>query len=153
MNQNLRRAKFVRYYLRSGNAADAARRAGYSKRAARQQGDRLLSKADVRAAITKARAQAESEGLLDLIEAKRILSRIARARLGDYLAANGSVCLAKVRQAAQEIAELEQAATAQGNRRRIKLRDPIAAIERLARLSGWDAPERHQIEGAVLVIE
>jgi len=153
MRQNLRRAKFVREFLRTGNAAEAARRAGYSQRVARQQGADLLSKPDVQAAIAKARARAEEQGILNLVEAKRILSRIARARLGAFIEPDSSIAIERVRKAAQEIGEFEVSDTDAGRRRRIKLRDPVAAIERLARLSGWDAPERHQIEGAVLVIE
>lgn len=42
---------FIEHYLRSWNAADAARQAGYSERSARELGRRLLTKVDIRAEI------------------------------------------------------------------------------------------------------
>jgi phage terminase small subunit len=53
-----RHQRFVDAY--AGNAAEAARAAGYSKRTARQQGHRLLTNADVLAAI-KNREKSKSE--------------------------------------------------------------------------------------------
>jgi hypothetical protein len=47
---------FVEHYVASHNATQAAIRAGYVPRTARQQGSRLLTKADIRAAISKREA-------------------------------------------------------------------------------------------------
>jgi hypothetical protein len=52
---NAQRRRFVEEYVKLGNAAAAARAAGYSEHTARQQGSRLLSDADVRAAIEERR--------------------------------------------------------------------------------------------------
>lgn len=150
---NIRREKFVREYLRTGNATKSAQAAGYSKRTAYSQGERLLRNAEIKQAVETARKRAEEKGLVDLIEAKRVLSRIIRSKLSEYLDANGKPNLSKLKKSEQEIMELAIEPTTYGTRRKIKLRDPIAAIERLARLSGWDAPEKHTIEGSVLVIE
>lgn len=46
-----RQRRFIDRYLISMNAADAARHAGYSEKAARQVGQRLLTNADIRAEI------------------------------------------------------------------------------------------------------
>jgi phage terminase small subunit len=48
--------RFVEEYLIDLNATQAAIRAGYSSRTAKQQGQRLLTNADVSAAVTHARA-------------------------------------------------------------------------------------------------
>ena len=42
-----RQKRFCAYYAASGNAADAARMAGYSPKTARSQGQRLLTKVDI----------------------------------------------------------------------------------------------------------
>lgn len=150
---NLRREKFVREYLRTGNATKAAQRAGYSSRTAYSQGERLLKNAEVQQALDAIRKRANEKGLVDLIEAKRILSRIVRAKLSGLMAANGSPDIAKIKRTGQELMEFVVDEIPFGTRIKIKLRDPIAAIERLAKLSGWDAPEKHSIEGSILVIE
>jgi phage terminase small subunit len=49
-----RQAVFIQEYLRDLNATQAAIRAGYSQKTARQQGDRLLSNVDVAAAVDNA---------------------------------------------------------------------------------------------------
>ncbi|MBQ9364830.1 MAG: terminase small subunit [Schwartzia sp.] len=50
----VKQQRFVDEYLISGNASDAARRAGYSKRTANRVGPENLSKPVIRAAIEKA---------------------------------------------------------------------------------------------------
>jgi phage terminase small subunit len=54
------RSRFVEEFILDLNATKAAVRAGFSKKTARQQGSRLLSRVDVREAIEKAKkARAE----------------------------------------------------------------------------------------------
>lgn len=51
MALNYRQRAFVAHYLTTLNAAEAARRAGYSERRAKQTGSELLADSEVRAAI------------------------------------------------------------------------------------------------------
>lgn len=53
-----RQRKFVREYIKDGNAAQAAVRVGYQKKHARKTGCRLLSRPDVKQAVQAARAPA-----------------------------------------------------------------------------------------------
>lgn len=56
---------FVQEYLVDLNATAAARRSGYSKKTAKSQGQRLLTKVDIKAAIAKAqkvRGEARDHG-------------------------------------------------------------------------------------------
>lgn len=72
---------FVEHYLETWNAAEAARRAGYSAKTARQQGSRLLTKVDVRQAI-EARLAGLSMG------ANEVLARLtdqASASMEDFV--------------------------------------------------------------------
>lgn len=61
---NEKQRQFVREYLIDLNATQAAIRCGYSERTARQQGSRLLSNADIQAAVEQAKsARAEKTGI------------------------------------------------------------------------------------------
>jgi phage terminase small subunit len=81
--------QFVEHYLQCFNAAEAARRAGYSARTANQQGARLLTNVGIAAEI-KARfdqlAMSSDESMMRLTEQ-------ARALYADYIQADGSVDL------------------------------------------------------------
>ena len=68
---NPRQERFCELYVATGNAAEAARGAGYSERAARFQGHRLLKDARVRARLDTLRT-----ALADKIDASLILGRL-----------------------------------------------------------------------------
>ena len=55
---NARRSTFVQQYILTGNATQAAISAGYSKKGAKQIGSRLLTDADIKEAVNKARTKA-----------------------------------------------------------------------------------------------
>lgn len=72
---------FVEEYLACLNAAEAARRAGYSEKTARSQGQRLLTYADIATAIKRGLAERA-------MPADEVLSRLAdmaRATADDFL--------------------------------------------------------------------
>jgi phage terminase small subunit len=68
-----RRENFCHYYILSGNAARAAINAGYSSRNARQQGSRLLTKADILARIAEMRRDL---GLRNRIDRDTIMAKL-----------------------------------------------------------------------------
>lgn len=80
MKLNPKQAAFVREYLVDLNATQAATRAGYSKRTAKAQGHRLLTHADVRAAVD---AGMKARGDKLDISAERVLLELARICLAD----------------------------------------------------------------------
>lgn len=71
---NPKQQRFIAEYLVDMNATQAAIRAGYSARTAKQQGSRLLTNADVVAAL--ARKQAKIAGKLEMT-AERVLAELA----------------------------------------------------------------------------
>lgn len=77
MAMTARQQRFVAEYIKDGNATQAAIRAGFSKKAARQQGARMLSYASVCDAIATARkpvieeAQVTLEGHLKMLATLR----------------------------------------------------------------------------------
>ncbi|MFC4729104.1 terminase small subunit [Coralloluteibacterium thermophilus] len=84
-----KQARFVSEYLKDQNATQAAIRAGYSRGTAKQQGSRLLTNADVAAAVEKGQsrvaAKAEMTVQGHLADLKKL--RDAAAKKGQYSAA------------------------------------------------------------------
>ena len=70
--------RFADEYIKSGNAADAARKAGYSKRSARSVGQENLTKPDIKQYIDERMAEIASKRIMDATEAIELLTSIAR---------------------------------------------------------------------------
>ncbi|MCG0820916.1 terminase small subunit [Lactiplantibacillus plantarum] len=70
--------RFADEYIKSGNAADAARKAGYSKQTARSVGQENLTKPDIKKYIDEQMAEIASKRIMDATEAVELLTSIAR---------------------------------------------------------------------------
>ncbi|MCG0555870.1 terminase small subunit [Lactiplantibacillus plantarum] len=70
--------RFADEYIKSGNAADAARKAGYSEHSARSVGQENLTKPDIKQYIDEQMAEIASKRIMDATEAVELLTRIAR---------------------------------------------------------------------------
>lgn len=79
----MRMEKFAEYYAESGNAADAARKAGYSERSAYSQGERLLRNDEVREYIQRLSEKERDDRILKASERQVLLSDIARDEMND----------------------------------------------------------------------
>ena len=90
MALSAKRRAFVEEYLRCWVAAEAARRAGYSERTARSQGQRLLTNVDVQAHI----ALRLKEKAMTADEALQRIGEQARASYAPYITDQGTVDLA-----------------------------------------------------------
>lgn len=133
---------FASEYLVDLNATQAAIRAGYSKRSAYSQGQRLLKNDEVSAAITEGqiamrqRAEVEADALL------AELDRIAMANLADVLEAdeNGRPKVkAMDRMTRGQLATLQEFSdtdTAVGRTIKVKQHDKLRAIELALRRRG-----------------
>lgn len=80
MALNDKQRRFVDEYLIDLNATQAATRAGYSQKTARQQGERLLSNADIQTALTSRMKAREHR---TEITQDRVLQEIARVAFFD----------------------------------------------------------------------
>jgi phage terminase small subunit len=81
---NLQQAKFLKEYLKCGNATQAAIVAGYSEQTAYSQGQRLLKHAEIARAVKKALNKLE-------ISAENVLAELAKlafSNMGDYVEPN-----------------------------------------------------------------
>lgn len=70
--------RFADEYIKSGNAADAARKAGYSKQTARTVGQQNLTKLDIKKYIDERMGEIASKRIMDVTEAVELLTSIAR---------------------------------------------------------------------------
>ncbi|ANI94419.1 terminase small subunit [Lactiplantibacillus plantarum] len=70
--------KFADEYIKSGNAADAARKAGYKENTARVAGAQNLTKLNIKKYIDEQMAEIASKRIMDATEAVELLTSIAR---------------------------------------------------------------------------
>lgn len=90
-----RQKKFAEHYAACGNAAQAAREAGYSERTARSQGQRLLTNADISAYVKELQDKAAAGRVSSMLQVKAFWSDVLndptektadRLRAGELLA-------------------------------------------------------------------
>ena len=140
--------RFVEEYLVDFNAGRAALAAGYSPRTARYSGPENLKKPAVQAAIEAGMADKKRQSIMAFDEATQILTDIARARVGDYFDDQGRFDFAKLKTVhPHAVAAVKQRLDGDGNPIiEFRLHPPVQALERLAKLLGWDKPDRHEHE-------
>ncbi len=88
---NTKHLRFVTEYLKDRNATQAARRAGYSKKTARQQGQRLLTNAAVRAEVDKREARLLEKNELTADRVLEEMRRVAFVNLQDFFHETGAL--------------------------------------------------------------
>jgi len=76
---------FCLKYFELGNATEAAKLAGYSPKTAYSIGNENLKKPEIQARIKELRQRVEDEIVMNVLERKRKLTEIARARLTDFM--------------------------------------------------------------------
>ena len=82
---------FCEYYLQTGNAAEAARKAGYSEKTARVIGPENLSKPAISEYITKRRAEMDKALIADSDEVLRFYSAVMRGEVKDQFGLEASL--------------------------------------------------------------
>lgn len=80
-----RQKRFADYYLQTGNASEAARRAGYSDKSARAIGQENLTKPDINAAIKERLDELESERIADTQEVLEHLTSVVRGEVTEVV--------------------------------------------------------------------
>lgn len=80
--------RFVDYYLQTANAAESARRAGYSKKTDYSIGERLLRNVEVRKAIEERLKQMESNRLAETREVLEHLTKTLRGEVTEVVVTN-----------------------------------------------------------------
>ena len=92
MSLNAKQKKFVDEYIKNPNATQAALRAGYAKKSARQQANRMLTKDHIKSAIQEQVDSMHSESIADAEEVMEFLSKTMRGEITtEELTNTGSV--------------------------------------------------------------
>lgn len=78
--------RFVDEYIISGNATQAAIKAGYSKRTARKIGQENLTKPDIKTEIARRNAEIQSEKTADMTEVMEYLTSVMRGEQTESVA-------------------------------------------------------------------
>jgi phage terminase small subunit len=126
---------FAKEYLIDLNATQAAIRAGYSKRTARSQGQRLLTNVDIAKVINAAMAKRSERTDIKADDVIRELALIGFANMADYtkLTESGGLVLDATNLTRDQKAAISEVSyDAQGNPK-IKLADKRAALVDLGR--------------------
>lgn len=96
---NERQSRFVDFYIQTGNASEAARLAGYSKRTAGIIGDENLKKPYIRAEIDRRLGELKNQRTADTQEILEHLTSVVRGELTEEVVTNsGKKITAKVTQ-------------------------------------------------------
>lgn len=93
---NPKQKRFVAEYLKDANATQAAIKAGYSAKTARQIGARLLSHVNVRSALDAGAAKVGSKLEITAARVLQELALIGFANMADYLGPDGRLDLKNV---------------------------------------------------------
>lgn len=144
-----KRRLFADEYLKDFNATQAAVRAGYSPKTARSQGQRLLTCVDIQEALSAVQARHTTAAILTYEQACEILTRKAIGTVADYRTPDGRIdeeALRTRNPEAVQALDMVQAGSddAPALVTKFRLCDSIRAVELLAKLRGWNAPEKHE---------
>jgi phage terminase small subunit len=152
---NARRKRFAQEYAKTGNGAQAAVSAGFSKKAAKVTASRLLTDANVRAEIARLSAKVEDASICSIAERKQILSEIARGRLQDFCTSGADGFVPNVGLENLNSRALKSVTTKvicggkdtdQAYVTKLELRDPAQAIEILNKMDGVYAQDLEEGE-------
>lgn len=86
-----RQKKFCEYYIQSGNATDAARKAGYSKKTAEAIGCENLRKPEIKAYIRERVGDQDKELVANADEVLRFYSAVMRGEVKDQFGLEASL--------------------------------------------------------------
>jgi len=143
--------RFVEQYLIDLNATQAAIRAGYSPKTARQTAAENLSKPDIAAAIASRSQRVNTSAELKAEDVLRELRRIAFLDPRSVFEWGPSGVTVKSSKdltpdQAACISEVSETTTAHGGTIRVKLCDKLAALAKLCDHLGLDAPKQIEVK-------
>lgn len=82
---SIRQARFAIFFAATGNASGAARDAGYSEKASKEEGYRLLRNTRVRSAVASLKGKLLEAAGTSVLRVLQELAAVAHAKMGDYL--------------------------------------------------------------------
>lgn len=154
MKLSIKQEKFCNYYLESGNASEAYRRAFSCGKMAEQtiwaKASLLLTKDKVRARVEQLRAELQRRSDITKDEAVGILADIARANIVDTLIVKQNsdyttILVADVSKLPLNVQRSILSIKSSDKGFEVKLYNKIEAIDKLSKMLGWDAPAKQEV--------
>lgn len=154
---NDRQYKFAMEYIRDSNGAKAARRAGYcadKPQNARVVATRLLTNVHIKAFIAKHKEDLAKEINIGEKEIIELCLEIMTANVTDYIDLNDYECIKLTKDSPNKraIASVKIVDKDGMRTEEIKLRDPLRAAERVAKLLGLDKQSDEELVDRILNI-
>lgn len=147
MKLTVKQISFCNYYIETGNASEAYRRAYSADRmqdtTINRKAIELMENDKVAAYIKKLREELQQRSDIAKDEAVRELTNIVRNRITNVLSVKGRFVAVKgIENLPDNIVSGIQSVKETKNGIEIKLYDKIAAIDRLSKMLGWDTPQQ-----------
>jgi phage terminase small subunit len=152
---------FAEHYLVHGSALEAQRHAYPSSKATdttrSRRAHEILNRSRVAAYLAGMRKKSTSKAVMTRQRALELLTEIGEGRVPTYLTPDGEIDEAKVAAGGADVEEFTKAVThtdrSTTTRTKVKVRNPVQAIERLAKMQGWDKPDQLQVEGVTFNLQ
>ena len=135
----VKQRRFIDYYIQSGNASEAARKAGYSPKTAYSMGVENLRKPQVQAAIQTRLAELDSERTADTKEILEYLTAVMRGDAEEEVVVN--------------VGTGKGYSQAQKNKAQVSAKERIKAAELLAKVHGMFVTRQEvELNGSLPVV-
>lgn len=146
---NIKQEMFIKEYIAHGNASEAARNAGYSKKTAAQIGEELLRKPEIKAEINagikrRERRLSKKLSFFDITKERwlRDLAVVAFSNMDDYVKITSrGVVITKTedrkRYLGKGIKKVSESTSQNGGSQSIELYNKLAALELIGKHMGW----------------
>jgi phage terminase small subunit len=144
---------FCNYYIETGNASEAYRRAyscgNMAPDTINRKAAELFNNGKITAMVNQLQAVLQERSDISKDEAVKELTNIVRARVTDVLFAKGTTIKIKnLEELPDHIVSCISVMKKVKGGIEIKLYDKISAIDRLSKMLGWDDPTRVDIHGS-----
>ncbi len=142
---------FCNYYVETGNASEAYRRA-YScdkmkPETINRKASELLNNGTITARIAELQAELQKRSDLQKDEVVRELANIIRTRVTDVLKVNGSsVTIKKIEDLPDSALAAIESIRSVGGGIEVKFHSKIAAIDKLSKMMGWESAQAFKID-------
>lgn len=146
MKLTIKQENFCNYYIETGSASEAYRRAyscdNMKDSTIHRKAHEMLENGKITARVQEIQSRLKEQSDITKEEALKELSNIVRGRVTDVLTARGkTVTVKSLKDLPDEVVACIASVKSVRGGVEVKLYDKVSAIDRLSRMLGWDAPK------------
>lgn len=150
MKLTVKQENFCNYYMETGNASDAYRRAynavNMKSETVNVKASELLADGKVAVRVNELQKELKDRSDITKTEAIKELTNIVRSRVTNVLNAKGkTVTIKSLSELPDEVIACISSIKSVKGGIEVKFYDKISAIDRLSKLLGWDSPQETDI--------